>query len=426
MKASISFPAGNYWFHFRIAKWLFGSGLLPIVLFCSSCNQKGDASVQPKSPGGAPVPVTQGVVTQENVPVELQAIGNVDAYSVVSIKSQVNGPLQTVHFKEGQDVRQGDLLFSIDPRPFEAALRQVESQLGRDQASLQQAQANLEKNLAQMRLAETNTKRYQDLNNQGIVPRQTAEQYQTDQQALEASVQADRAAIDNAKAAIRADQANIDNARLQLSYCSIYSPITGRTGNLQVYPGNLVKANDVPILVVINQISPVYVSFSVPEKYLGNIKEELARGKLPVRAVSSGTEKQTAEGFLSFVDNKIDETTGTIQLKATFPNTDRRLWPGQFANVSLQLTTLTQAVVVPTQAVQTGQQGTYVYIVKSDKTAEIRNITIQQTAGTKTVVSKGVQPGETVVLDGQLRLAPGTRVESKNLTPEKSTQEKTS
>ncbi len=399
----------------HFSKMLIGWGFLALALLGAGCSRQAEPSSQSRGPGGAPpVPVTTGIVARENIPVMLQAIGNVNPISIVSIKAQVNGQLQKVHFRDGQDVHKGDLLFSIDPRPFEASLRQAESQLGRDQALLKQYQANLERDLVQAKLANTQSKRYTELKVQGVVAAETAEQYQMSSEALAASVSADQAAIENAQAQIRADQAAVDSARLQLDYCTIYSPINGRTGTVDVREGNLVKANDIPILVVIHQLEPIYVSFAVPEKYLAEIKQQMSRGKLPVRAVIPGMESSPAEGSLSFVDNKVDETTGTVQLKATFDNSQRALWPGQFVNVNLQLSTLDKATVVDSQVVQTGQSGAYVYVVKPDHTVEIRPITVQSTAGSKSVISRGLNPGEQVVVDGQLRLVSGSRIESKN------------
>lgn len=407
---------------YHFSKIVIGWGLLALALLGAGCSRKAEPAGQSRVPGGgAPVPVTTGIVAQESIPVLLQAIGNVDPISVVSIKAQVNGQLQKVHFRDGQEVHKGDLLFSIDPRPFEAALRQAESQLGRDQALLKQYQANLERDMVQARLANTQSKRYTELQAQGVVAAETAEQYQMSSEVLAASVNADQAAIENAQAAIRADQAAVDNARLQLNYCTISAPIDGRTGTVEVREGNLVKANDIPILVVIHQMEPIYVSFAVAEKYLAEVKQQMSRGKLPVRAVIPGMESSPAEGMLSFVDNKVDETTGTVQLKATFDNPKRTLWPGQFVNVNLQLSTLAQATVVDSQVVQTGQNGAYVYVVRPDHTVEIRPITVESTVGSKSVISRGLNPGEQVVVDGQLRLVSGSRIESKNA---QSSQEK--
>jgi membrane fusion protein, multidrug efflux system len=213
------------------------------------------------------------------------------------------------------------------------------------------------------------------------------------------------------RALVLADNAAVENARVQLQYCTITSPIDGRTGNLAVKAGNLVKANDTPILVTINQITPIYVTFTVPEQFLPQIKQYMQRRTLPVAATFPNANQAAARGDLSFIDNSVDQATGTIKLKGTFTNVDRRLWPGQFVNVELMLATERNAIVVPSQALQTGQKGTFLFVVKPDMTAETRPVTISQNAGGTAVISGGVEPGERVVTDGQLRLAPGLKVE---------------
>lgn len=326
------------------------------------------------------VPVTVGAVIEKPMPVEVRAIGNVQPYSTVQVKAEVGGELIQVHFTEGQEVHQGDPLFTIDPRPFAAAL--------------EQAQANRARDLAQMKNAELDVHRYENLFKDGVVPRQQYDTFRTNYDALRAAVQADEAAI--------------DNARLQLGYTEIRSPIDGRTGNLLIQRGNLIKANDVP-LVIINQIQPIFVSFSVPAQYLPDIKRYLALHPLRVEAQPKEG-GPPAYGQLTFVDNSIDVATSTIQLKGTFPNRDKALWPGEFVGVTLTLTTQGNAVVVPSQAVQSGQQGQYVFLVKPDLTVESRPIRVNRTLGPLTVVDSGVRPGETVVTDGQLRLVPGAKV----------------
>lgn len=327
------------------------------------------------------VPVKVGAVVERAEPVEVRAIGNVLPYSTVQVKAEVGGELTEVHFTEGQDVRKGDLLFTIDPRSLEAAL--------------QQAIATRNRDVAQQKNAEVDAERYTDLLKEGVI---AAQQY--DQA---------RSAADALKAAVAADDAAIENARVQLSYTKIYSPIDGRTGNLMVNRGNLIKPNDVPI-VVINQIQPIYVAFSVPAQYLPEIKRYQAPRALRVEASPKGSGERGPAGLLTFIDNSIDVTTGTIQLKGTFENRDRALWPGEFVDVTLTLTTQPNAIVVPSQAIQTGQQGQYVFVVKQDMTVEARPVVVNRTMGTYAVVDKGLQPGETVVTDGQLNLAPGARV----------------
>jgi multidrug efflux system membrane fusion protein len=359
------------------------------------------------------LPVEVCPVVRKTVPVQLRVIGNVQAYSTVTVKSRIAGQIMRVYFKEGDDVKKGQLLFMIDSRPLEAALKQAEANLERDLAQVKQAEANLERDRAQERNAEAEAHRYKLLFEQGVVARQQYDKFQTDWEALVATVQADRAAKANAEAAVLADRAAIENVKLQLSYCSIHSPMDGRTGSLLVQEGNIIKENDVS-LVVINQITPIYVSFSVPEQYLGEIKKYMRAGNLNVEAIVPNNEGSTYQGFISFIDNAVDTATGTIKLKGTFTNKERRLWPGQFTNVVLTLTTEPNAIVVPSQAIQTGQQGQYVFIVHPDLTVESRSVVVGRTTDGETVIVKGLTPNEKVVTDGQLRLYPGVKVEIKN------------
>jgi multidrug efflux system membrane fusion protein len=359
------------------------------------------------------LPVEVGTVVRKTVPVQLRVIGNVQAYSTVTVKSRVAGQIMRVYFKEGDDVKEGELLFMIDPRPFEAALKQAEANLERDLAQVKQAEANLERDRAQERNAEAEANRYKLLFERGVVARQQYDKFRTDWEALVSTVQADRAAKANAEAAVLADRAAIENAKLQLSYCSIHSPMDGRTGSLLVQEGNIIKENDVS-LVVINQITPIYVSFFVPEQYLGEIKKYRRAGNLKVEAIVPNNEGSTYQGFISFIDNAVDTATGTIKLKGTFTNKERRLWPGQFTNVVLTLTTELNAIVVPSQTIQTGQEGQYVFVVKQDLTVESRSVVVGRTTDGETVIVKGLTPDEKVVTDGQLRLYPGVKVEIKN------------
>jgi membrane fusion protein, multidrug efflux system len=405
----------------RCRVWMLAILSGTILLGLSGCSDRLSGSgPDPSKTGGVPaVPVTVGEVTRETVPLELSAIGNVQAYTTVAIKSQVNGQLMKVHFREGQEVRKGEVLFTIDPRPFQAALKQAEGMLARDQAQLKQSQANVAKDLAQAKNAETDARRYEDLQAQGIIAKQQADQLRTSADALQAAVDADRAAVENAQAAIQSDMAAVENARLQLNYCTILSPIDGRTGNLAVYAGNLVKANDNPVLVTIHQIHPIYVSFSVPEQYLAQIKRFKAQNKLKVLASFPDEEKLPEEGELAFIDNSVDTTTGTIQLKGTFRNVNSTLWPGQFVNVVLRLTDQPNVLVVPSPAIQTGQQGQFVFVVKPDFTVDSRPITVNRTLGDKAIVAQGLTVGERVVTDGQLRLTSGSKISIKTggLTP---------
>jgi multidrug efflux system membrane fusion protein len=334
-------------------------------------------------PHDSAVPVVAAAVERKDVPLQVHAIGAVEAYSNVSVKSQVTGELTGVFFQEGQDVKKGQLLFTLDKRPFEAAVSQAQGTLAKDQAQA----AN----------ARDQAKRYQGLYKAGVVSKEVYDQMQSTADALDAAVVADKAAL--------------ENAQVQLQYCSIYSPINGRTGNLMIHQGNMIKANDTPYLVSINQIEPIYATFSVPEQYLAQIKEYSRRGKLPVQALIPNDSRGPAKGYLSFIDNTVDETTGTIKLKGEFANSDRRLWPGQYVDVVLKLTDEPGAIVVPSQAVQTGQQGQFVYVIKPDLTVEARPVVVDRSSDGQAVISKGLAPGEQVVTDGQLRLVPGSKVE---------------
>lgn len=355
------------------------SGLLLLAVFSSGCSNE-----KSKKPVSAPIPVTVSIAIQKTVPVELRAIGNVQAYSTVTVKSKVGGELVGVHFKEGQDVKKGASLFTIDPRPYEAALKQAE--------------ANLERDLAQAKHAREDARRYESLIQKGVVPQQQYDKFRTDADALDATVLADRAAVENAK--------------IQLGYCSIHSPIDGRTGSLIVQQGNHIKAEDIN-LVVINQIVPIDVAFSVPEQFLSEIKKHMALGKLQVEALVPSDDERPERGVITFIDNAVDTNTGTIRLKGTFANREKKLWPGQFVNVVLTITTEPNAIVVPSQAIETGQEGQYVFVVKQDLSVESRPVVAGRSVNNETVVKKGLNPDEKVVTDGQLRLYPGARVEIK-------------
>ncbi len=345
----------------------------------------GCSKNQATPPAREAIPVTVAVAVQKNVPVQVRAIGNVEAYSTVSVKTQVTGELTGVYFKEGQDIRKGQLLFTLDKRPFEAALRQAEGQLARD--------------VAQAANAKAQAVRYAALMKEGVISREANDQMQTSAEALDAAVTADRAAV--------------ENARVQLQYCSIYAPIDGRTGNLLVHQGNMVKANDTPPLVVINKIQPIYVAFSIPEQSLAQVKQSMARRPLNVEAAVPDYPQPVA-GKLVFIDNTVDPQTGMIKLKAEFANSERHLWPGQFSNVTLTLATEPNVIVVPAAAVQTGQNGQFVFVIKSDNTAEMRNVNVSRNIDGQAVIRAGLNAGERVVTDGQLRLMPGAKVAISN------------
>ncbi len=352
-------------------------GLAVLLLTATGCSTKTAQTAPPIFAA----PVTVGKATQKTIPINLTAIGSAEAYTSVSIKAQVNAVLESVHIKEGQFVRKGDLLFTLDARPFEA--------------SLSQAQANLARDKAQAELNEVQARRYAELYKAGVAPKEQFDQMQANAEAQRAAVQADVAAV--------------QSAQLQLDYCKIYAPFDGQSGALQVYPGNIVKQNDVPVLIVINQVTPIFLDFSIPEQYLGPVQKFMAKGRLAVEATPYGDTKPE-RGYLTFVDNTVDNTTGTIKLKARFENSDHRLWPGQFSTVLLSLARDENATVVPSQAVQTGTRGDFIYVVKSDSTVEQRPVKVARTVEGDSVISSGIQPGETVVTDGQLRLIPGMKV----------------
>jgi len=356
------------------------------VLTLSACASQPETGAAPGAGrgggrGGAqgPVPVTTATVLQKAMPLQISIIGTAEPVSTVSIRSQTTGQLISVNFTEGDEVTKGQQLFALDKRPLEAALEQAQANLARDAAAM--------------------AKRYQDLADKGIAPREQVDTARASLAALNATVAADRAALENAK--------------VQLEYATIEAPISGRTGALMVHEGNLVRANDDTPLVVINQIMPMQVAFSIPEARLTELKRYMARGALRVMVSPPNDDAAPAAGRISFVDNAVDPATGTIKIKGTFPNADRRLWPGQFVNVTVELATERHSTVVSSAAVQAGQQGSFVFVVKPDQTVELRNVVVNRTAAAETIIASGLQPGETVVTDGHLRLVPGSRISVK-------------
>jgi len=332
--------------------------------------------------GPAAIPVAVTAALQQNVPVRLQAIGNVEAFSTVAVKARVDGQIVALNFKEGQEMRRGAVLFRIDARPYESALRQAEANALRDAAARDQARSQ--------------DRRYQELLQKNFVSKEAYAQIATNAQVAEATA--------------RASQAALENARLNLEYCTIVSPIDGFVGKVLLQVGNLVKANDVSSLLIINQVRPIYVNFAVPEQSLAEIRKYMSAGPLTVEVSISGETKLLAEGRLVFVDNAVDPSTGTIRLRGEFDNRQVTLWPGQFVNVSLRLFEQGDAIVVPSRALQTGPSGQYVYVIKPDMTADLRKVTVERSEGENSVV-KGIAKDERVVTRGALRLAPGTRVE---------------
>jgi membrane fusion protein, multidrug efflux system len=355
------------------------------------------------------VPVSIAKAEAQSVPTELRVVGTVEASAIVQVKSQVAGELIKVGFSEGQNVAKGDLLFQIDPRPYEDALRQAQANVTRDRAQIAQAEAALARDSAQAKFSESDAARYAELQKAGVVSKSQSDQSRTSADVARESARVSQAGIESYRAALAADESAVQAARLSLSYCEIHAPISGRTGNLLVHGGNLVKANDVP-MVIIHQVAPIFVSFGVPEQHLASIRRLNASHRLTVRAVARDNPDHPATGSLSVIDNTVDSATGTIRLKATFENRDGGLWPGQFVTVVLTLDTIQNATVVPAEAVQNGQQGQFIYVVKADHTVENRAVTPGRTFGKKIIIDKGIAPGDDVVIDGQMRLFPGAQV----------------
>src|SRR5262249_10477613 len=327
------------------------------------------------------------------------------------VRAQITGQLTEVLFREGDFVRKGQHLFTIDPRTFQAQLEQAEANLKRDEALLAQSEAQLNRDAANAEFGQVTAERQAQLNERGITSKDQAQQARAAADATAATVKADKAAIESARAQLVAQQAAVENAKVALGYTVIASPLDGRTGNLAVKPGNLVTANSSE-LTTIAQIQPIYVTFTVPAVHLSTIKQHMLEETLMVTATPQDADAKAATGRLTFVDNSVDSATDTIRLKATVDNADRRLWPGQFARVSLHLARLSQATVVPGESVQTGQEGQYVFVVKPDSTVEQRPIATGQRLNEEVVVEKGLRPGETVVTEGQLRLEPGSVVQT--------------
>ena len=359
--------------------------VLAAALLASGCSKEAAQAQAARPAGDDAVLVTVAPVVKKAMPLEIRVIGTAEAESTVAVHAQITGAITSVNFKEGDDVAEGQVLFTLDHRPLEATLQQV--------------QANLARDLAQAEDARTQAGRYQALAGRGLVSGQELQAKATAAAALDATVQADRAAV--------------ENATVQLDYATIKAPISGRTGALIVHPGNLVRANDATALVVINRIAPINVSFGIPEGQLPAFKRYLAERSLSVEA-NAPSETAPSTGTITFIDNAVDPTTGTIKIKGSFANGDRRLWPGQFVNVVVTLKTDPAAIVVPTAAIQAGQQGDFAFVVKPDQTVDLRSVTVDRTAGTESVIKTGLAAGETVITDGQLRLVAGSHIKVKS------------
>lgn len=355
-----------------------------VLLFMTGCGKEGED--KGKSKLLPPVPVTVGMVEQKTVPFQLKAVGTVETLSTVNVKSRVDGQVVQVGIKDGQDVARGQLLFQIDQRPFVSQLKQ--------------AQASLLKDQAQLTYAAGQEKRYQELLQKNFISREAYAQV--------------KANLDAAQALVVADEAVVENARLQLGYTAIRSPISGRAGKVLISGGNLVKANDTVSLVVINQISPIYVGFAVPEQFGGEVRLRHAGGTLQVEALPRIAGARPVAGKLAFVDNAVDATTGTLKLRAEFANKDRVLWPGEFAEITLTLRQDKDAIVAPYRAVQNGPRGTYVFVVQPDLKVSIRDVAVDRTEGADAVIAKGLAPGEKIVIEGASRLTPASMVKIKD------------
>jgi len=369
------------------SSFMFSS--LTVVLFTSACANREQVQAAGEAGSRPAAPVVVASVEQRDIPVQIRAIGNVEAYQIVQIRSQVNGQIQNIFFREGQDVRKDQLLFQLDKRPFQADLEKAIGQMKRDQAQAENSRIQAE--------------RYSGLEKEGVASHEQADQ-------IRAQARADASAVE-------ADKAAVNAARVQLQYTDIAAPIDARAGALLINLGNLVKANDTPYLVQLNQVSPIYVTFFVPEARLDQVRQYFSTRQLKVVAYPKGQLTNPAVGRLTFIDNGVDTTTGTFKLKGTFQNKDRRLWPGEFVDVALELSTQKDAILVPTKAIQTGQQGEYVYVVRADSTAESRPVRTGGTYQNLTLVADGLKAGERVIVNGQLRVAPNAKVVVQSTLP---------
>ena len=354
---------------------------------CSSSSDAKQQKAQAAAPRAASVAVAK--VQQQDVPVYLVGLGSVTAFYTANLKSRVDGQIMRVNFKEGQTVKQGDLLIVIDPRPFQVQLEQMQAQLFKDQATLRDAKLNLDRFTT-------------------LIPSGSISQQQVDTQ---------KSTVDQLDGQVRTDQAQIDNAKLQLVYCNITAPFTGRVGLRQVDPGNIVHAADTNPMLILTQLQPIGVIFTLPEDELPTVSQHMKNSTLQVEAYSRDDQTKLATGKLMTIDNQIDQTTGTAKLKAVFDNKDNQLWPNQFVNANLLLETRKHSTVLPTAAILRGPQGAFVYAVKSDNTVEARTIAISLTQGNTTVIASGLNPGDTVVTDGQDKLQTGSKIEPRNPSP---------
>jgi membrane fusion protein, multidrug efflux system len=393
---------------FVAAILLAGCGSAPTDVGTGGKGGKGKG--KGKNAGGGAVPVEVAKASLKNVPVDITVVGNVEAYSVVTVRAQTGGMLNKVNFEEGDYVKKGDVLFSIDRKPLEGQMKSAMANLQKSTAQELQAEANLNRDTANAKYAREQAERYAKLVEQGIFAKEQGEQLKSNADAQAQLLIADQAAINSAKAQMESDQSAINNLNIQLGYTSVYAQMDGRTGNVQQKAGNIITASSTD-LAIINQVEPIYVTFSVPEARLGDVKRYSERNKLAVTARAQDGSGDVEQGELTFIDNSVDTSTGTIRLKGTFQNKEHKLWPGQFVNVGLRLTVRNNAVVVPNQAVQTGQDGTYVYVVGEDRAVTVVPVTTGPRIDQDMVIDEGLKGGETVVTEGQLRLQPGSKVQ---------------
>jgi multidrug efflux system membrane fusion protein len=389
-----------------------------LTIFLTGCTNRAQQNFE-----RPPASVSVATAVTQDVPTYLDAIGKTVAREVVSIQSQVSGRIIKIHFTDGADVKKGQMLFTIDTRPFEASLRQAQANLARDNAQKKQAEANMAKDIAQAKWGEVQAKRYGQLVEQGVVPREQYEQLRASADSLNASVDADRAAVRSADEALKVDAAAIESAKVQLSYCYIRSPIDGRAGQRLVDVGNVVNAGgsgggnssngssgNGSSLLVIQRLDPIYADFTISQNNLTAVQEQMRAGRLKAEVRLPDDSNDPVVGQLTFLDNAVQNATGTVNLRATIPNNGLRFWPGRFVNIRLVLSTIHQAVLVPASAPQMSAKGSFVYVVKQDSTAEQRSVSLGQRQGDLIVVEQGVQPGEQIVTNGQLGVTPGGKV----------------
>jgi multidrug efflux system membrane fusion protein len=387
---------------------------LSLILFTGCVNKAQQNFERP------PSPVQVSLAIQQDVPTYLDAIGKTVAREVVSIQPQVSGRITKIHFVDGANVKQGALLFTIDPRPFEASLRQAQANLSKDAALKKQAEANLAREVAQAKWGLSQVERYRKLVEQGVVPREQYEEYRANFDSLKANVEAARSAVRSADETMKVDAAAIESAKVQLSYCYIRSPIDGRAGQRLVDLGNVVSpggsgntgsANgNGSSLLVIERLDPIYADFTISQNSLSAVQQQMGQGTLRAEVRLPDTGEEAVVGQLTFLDNVVQGATGQVTLRATIPNVGHRFWPGRFVNIRLILNTVQGAVLVPSTAPQMSAQGSFVYVVKPDSTAEQRPVTLGQRQGDMIVVLQGVQAGEQVVVNGQLGVTPGGKV----------------